>query len=209
LIPKGAACVPDFDLAAQSPLQLLMKPGLFGKTLPTQGLVMREIRDVGLANVLMRKGARTALVAAVRECFGIDLPLAPRRVGKDGVAFVATGPGQWLVTAQGSGHGDMEHRLAGLKGQAAIIDQSDARALVRIAGPKARETLLKCVAIDLDSAAFATGDAAVTVMAHMGAALWQVSDEPCYEIAVFRSFAESFFGVLTSSAGQYGYRIDG
>jgi heterotetrameric sarcosine oxidase gamma subunit len=200
--------VSDFGLAAQAPLQLLMTPGMFGKTLPTEGLVMREIRDTGLANVLLRKGARAGLVAAVQQHFGIDLPFTSRRVAKGDFAFIATGPGQWLVTAAGSRAGDMEHRLAGLTAHAAIVDQSDARTLVQIAGPKARETLLKSVAIDLDPAAFTTGDAAATVMAHMGATLWQVSDEPCYEIAVFRSFAESFFALLASSAGEYGYRID-
>lgn len=199
----------DFVLAAQAPLQFLMKPGMFGKTLPTPGVVFSEIRDIGLANVLLRKGARTALVAAVRQAFGIDLPFAPRRVAKDGVAFIATGPGQWLVTAAGVGAGEIESRFANLKGAAAIVDQSDARTLLRITGPKARDTLMKSVAIDLAPGAFAPGDAAVSVMAHMGAALWQVSDEPCYEIAVFRSFAESFWEFMTRSAGEYGYRVDG
>ncbi len=199
----------DFVLAAHAPLQLLMKPGMFGKTLPAPGVVFSEIRDIGLANMLLRKGARAALVAAVQQSFGVDLPFAPRRVAKDGVAFVATGPGQWLVTAVGVGAGAIESRLASLKGAAAIVDQSDARTLVRITGPKARDTLMKSVAIDLSPGAFATGDAAMTIMAHMGAALWQVSDEPCYEIAVFRSFADSFWEFITSSAGEYGYRVDG
>jgi heterotetrameric sarcosine oxidase gamma subunit len=92
-------------------------------------------------------------------------------------------------------------------GLAFIVDQSHARALLRVTGPRARDTLEKGLAIDLHPRAFATGFAAATSVAHIPVLLWQVDDRPTYEFAVPRSYALSFWHWLEASAVAYGLEI--
>jgi methylglutamate dehydrogenase subunit D len=200
--------VSDLSLSARSPLAGLMKPGMFGAAVPQSGVAFCEVQYLGLASMIARRGCGPALVAAVREHFGSDLPLLPRRVEAGEFAFVWTGFEQWLVSRRGAASNSLEEQLEKLRTFASISDLSDAHAIVRVSGPQARRTLLKGIAIDLHPRAFKTGDCAVTMIGHMGAILWQIDDGPTYDIAVFRSLAESFWLWLTESAAQYGYRVD-
>jgi methylglutamate dehydrogenase subunit D len=200
--------VPDLSLSARSPLALLLKPGMFGATVPEPGLTLSEVRDLGLASMIARKGCRPALVAAVREYFKGELPLLPRRVEAAEFVFIWTGYDQWLVGRRAGAALPIEPQLDVLRPLAAICDLSDSRAIVRVSGAQARRTLAKGLAIDLHPRAFKTGDCAVTMVGHMGATLWQVDDAPTYDIAVFRSLAASFWHWLIDSGAQYGYRVD-
>ncbi len=198
----------DLSLSARSPLALLMKPGMFGATVPQPGVTLSEVKDLSLASMIARKGCKSALVAAVREQFKSELPLLPRRVEAAQFAFIWMGYDQWLVSRRAGAMLAIEPQLDILRPLAAICELSDSRAIVRISGVQARRTLAKGVAIDLHPRAFKTGDCAVTMVGHIGATLWQVDDVPTYDIAVFRSLADSFWHWLTESAAQYGYRVD-
>ena len=97
--------------------------------------------------------------------------------------------------------------VAKLKGFASVSDQSDGRAVVRLAGPRVRDVLAKGLPIDLHPTVFGAGSAATSVIALMGVTLWQVDDAPTYDIAVFRSLAGSFWKWLTDSAAEFGYEV--
>jgi sarcosine oxidase subunit gamma len=84
-----------------------------------------------------------------------------------------------------------------------VCGQSDGRSVVRVAGPRARDTLAKGVPIDLHPRAFQPGDAAVTVVNHIGVHFWQLDAVPSYEFCVFRSFAPSFWQWLATAAGEF------
>ncbi len=75
---------------------------------------------------------------------------------------------------------------------------------MRIAGPKARDTLAKGLPIDLHQQVFQPGDTALTVVAHINVHIWQVDDAPTYDLAVFRSYAASFCEFITSAASEFG-----
>jgi sarcosine oxidase subunit gamma len=90
---------------------------------------------------------------------------------------------------------------------ASVSDQSDARAILRLSGPRARDALAKGLAVDLHPKAFGPGDAAQSVIALIGAHLWQIDDAPTYEIAVFRSYAGSFAEFIAASAAEYGIAV--
>ncbi len=96
---------------------------------------------------------------------------------------------------------------------AAISDQSDGQAVLRVSGPKARDALCKLVPIDLHPRIFRNGDVAVTVAGHIAATLWRLNDEPngqaVFEIAVFRSLAQSFWTALSESAAEFGFKMNG
>jgi len=161
---------------------------------------------LALATVIVRKGQAVPLTERVRAVFGIDLPTGPRRISVGKIAFIGTGPGQWLAVEQASG--DPQAFAASLKrdlaGLASVSDQSDARAVLRLSGPVARQVLAKGLPVDLHPRVFGPGDAALSQIALIGAHVWQIDETPTYEIAVFRSLAGSFADWLIASAAEFG-----
>jgi sarcosine oxidase subunit gamma len=188
-----------------SVLDGVVAAGRYGRSTTDPGVVVREMREVGLALVTARKGRRAALSEAARGAFGIELPDAPKRVTGRDITFIWSGPEQWLASIQAAPAGGMEAALAWpFAGLASIVDQSHGRTILRVMGPRVRDALAKGLAIDLHPRAFKPRDTAVTAVAHIGVHLWQTDDAPTYEIAVPRGFAQSFWHWLETSAAEYG-----
>jgi sarcosine oxidase subunit gamma len=146
-----------------------------------------------IVSVLARKGQVQALI----DKFGIVD--APRQSGANGIIALGTGPGRWLFLGATFG------QLADLSGLASFSDHSDGYAVFKIWGPNVREVLAKGVPIDLHPAVF-TDNVAVTVIAHVGAIVWQSAPD-CFSIAVFRSYAGSFWHWLAVSAAEFGLTV--
>lgn len=163
--------------------------------------------DVTIAHLCAAQGKRSAVSAALRSAFGVSLPEKPECItAASGETLVWAGPDQWLIVAERTGGRDLESELAPLvAGLAAVTDQSDARVIVKVRGAHARSLLAKGIPIDLHPIAFPARGAVVTHASHIGVILWQLDDEPTYELAVFRSFADSFASWLRSAAGEWGY----
>ena len=135
--------------------------------------------------------------------------MGPKRVSKDGFALIGTAPGQWLAVVEGKAAlGLLAKLAAGLKGLATIIDQSDGKAVLRISGPRARDTLAKGCSLDLHPSVFKPGSAGTTPVALIDCVIWQVDETPTYDLAIPTSFAESFWSWLTASAAEYGYTAE-
>ncbi|WP_407658661.1 sarcosine oxidase subunit gamma [Methylobacterium planeticum] len=169
--------------------------------------VRLTLRDgVGLATVIAADGQEDALGRILADRFGWSLPGsgAATLVGERGLVWSA--PGQWLAVAEA--RAGLQGLAEALRGVAAVTDQSDARAIVRVSGPRARGLLSKGVAVDLHPRAFAAGQAAVTSIAHIGAQIWQRDEAPTYDLAVARSFAGSFWSWLSHAAAEFGYEVD-
>ncbi|TCZ65016.1 hypothetical protein EXY23_05670 [Roseicella aquatilis] len=146
-------------------------------------------------------------MAAVRAAWGIDLPTTPRRVGDARLAFVWSGPSQWLAVAT-DWPGDLEAALrAHLGGLGSLTDQGDGRVVLRVRGPHARDALAKGMAIDLHPRAFQPGDVAATLAAHIGVQIWQLDEAPTYEMAAFRSTAGSLCDWIVAASAEYGVEI--
>jgi sarcosine oxidase subunit gamma len=180
---------------------------------PGGGVVVHQRDGLGIASVLAKRGQHDALMKQVRERFGIELLSGPRRSAAGDCAFIATGPGAWFATGEGAGNGFVTSLTDALGEYAAISDQSDGQAVLRISGQRARETLCKLVPVDLHPRIFRSGDVAVTVAAHIGATLWRLDDDSngqaVFEIAVYRSLAESFWTALSQSAAEFGFKMNG
>jgi sarcosine oxidase subunit gamma len=176
------------------------------KPLKTSQLAIDARDTLTLAHVAATKGKKEALRAAIRDRYGVELPDKPLRVeGKD-IAFMWSGPDQWLAVAEREQNRDLEVELKPVvAGLASLVDQSDARAVARISGARAREVLAKGVPIDLHPRAFKANSVAITHANHIGVILWQTDDAPTYEFAMFRSFADSFMRWLTHSAEEFTY----
>jgi sarcosine oxidase subunit gamma len=194
-------------LTASTAFGLVHRLGHHGAVRPARVAVC-ERTDLALASVLARHGADSALASKVRETFGIELPMLPRRSAAGGVAFVWAGPGHWLATAEGEAGHRFEARLRkALDGLASISDQSDGRAVLRIAGSCARDTLGKGLPVDLDPSVMQPGGALVSAIGHIGVHLWQLDAVPTYECAISRSYAQSFWHWLEASAAEYGLTV--
>ena len=135
--------------------------------------------DLTLASFAAFDGRSPEVMTAIKTAYGVDLP--QRRGGRD------------LET-------ELKPLLADM---AAVVDQTDARAVMRVSGSRARDVLAKGVPLDLHAREFKPNHVAITHASHIAVLLWQIDDGPTYEIAMFRSFAQSFADWLMHSAAEY------
>lgn len=162
--------------------------------------------DYSMVSIAAGRGKGDALRSAMRETFGIALPDTPRRVeGSGGLSVIWHGPDQWVAMARrGAGLRDLEAELRPVIGElAALVDQGDGRAVVRVSGSHVRDVLAKGLGVDLHPRSFAANGVAITQASHIGIILWQTGTPPVYEIAMFRSYADSFARWLTHSAAEF------
>jgi heterotetrameric sarcosine oxidase gamma subunit len=154
------------------------------------GVSVRLRDDLIIVNVLARKDQGQALAA---RC---GLGDAPKTSGTGGVTALGVGPARWLFLGQ-----SMEE-LASLRDMASLSDHSDGYAVFEIWGPAARAALAKGVPVDLHPDSF-TDDVVVTVIAHIDAIVWRTLQDR-FAIAVYRSYAGSFWHWLSASAAEFG-----
>ncbi len=153
-----------------------------------------------------------AFLAAVEDAVGLVPPTAPNTIAAtgDGLPRILwLGPDEWLVvTAEGVEAG-LVHRLSESLGgrHAAVVDVSDGRTVIALAGPRARDVLAKGCPLDLHPRAFAPGRCAQTLLAKAAVILDQVDDAPGFEIYVPRSFADYLWRWLEDAAEEYGIAI--
>src|SRR5215510_6268930 len=206
MIRQGRSCVADAGALFISPFKDVLTPLRCGNPVGTPGVTI-ELRGTGtLAIIATRQGQRRMLSEAALSRFAVDLPDLPRRVEGRDIAFIWTGPDQWLAQGPPGKEAQLAEAFSGL---VFIVDQRHARTLLRVSGPRARDALAKGLAIDLHPRAFATGSATATSVAHIAVLLWQVDDRPTYEFAVPRSYALSFWHWLQASAAEYGVEFVG
>ena len=197
-------------LTQLSPLAAVAVPGRYGKaTGDTPPVILMERRGLKLCVIAALSGQESTLEEDVRKLTGLKLPRGPRRVAAKGLALIGTAPGQWLAVAENAASRQVLYELAKqLVGHAAITEQSDSKAVIRLSGPHAREVLAKGCSLDLHPRVFKPGNAATTPIALIDCQLWQIDDAPSYDLAVPSSFAESFWSWLTASAAEFGYSVE-
>jgi heterotetrameric sarcosine oxidase gamma subunit len=172
------------------------------------GVIATDLDGQGIASVAGRKGQIVALTERVRERFGIILPRGPLRATAGGIGFAGTSPEIWLATQEKGGNDFAAALREQIGAMAAVADQTDGYAMLRLTGPKLRDTLAKIISIDVHPRTFKPGDVASTVGSHIGATFWRLQDNsdgtPVFEIAVSRSLAISFWHALSQSAAEFG-----
>lgn len=185
----------------------IAQPGQIG-TAGSAGVTASLLDGFGLATLIAAPGGAAALSQAVEARLGIALPTAPKIVSGASHDAIWSGPDQWLLRA--STRADFCGLLEALSPHAAVSDQSDARAAMRLSGPHVRDVLAKGVMLDLHPAAFAVGDTALTSIAYIGVHLWRPTDGPdgsVFEIMVARSMVGSFWSWFAASAAEFGCRV--
>jgi sarcosine oxidase subunit gamma len=196
------------SLAEHSALSGIAVPGHYGRAGKT-GLVVEERTDLAFASVTAKREKRFALINAVNTAFGIALPDGPRRVTRGHVTFAGVGPDQWIASAGGADAAGFAARVRARIGPfAAVSDQSDARLVLRVSGPRVRDVLAKGVPVDLHPTAFRPGDIACTVIGYINTQI-DMLDEATFQLAAPRSMAGSFWSWLAASAAEFGYDVRG
>ncbi|MDE3079326.1 MAG: sarcosine oxidase subunit gamma [Paracoccaceae bacterium] len=131
-----------------------------------------------ITSVLPFKGKEAAVTKALKAAHGLGFPAPGRALAKGDARILWTGRGQaFLLNAD----------PAPLAGLAALTDQTDAWATLRLTGPAADQALARLVPVDLRPAAFGAGSAIRTGLNHMMAVIARVDDG--FDIMVFRSMA--------------------
>lgn len=192
----------EFSLVPQS--AVTRAPELPASSAGSIGVTLTLPPMIGLATVIARKGRIAPLREAVMSVFGIEVPIGPKRAVGAGISFIGTSPGQWLAVGETA---LVDGLVSSIGSLAAVTDQSDSRALIRIEGPKARAALAKGLPIDLHPDQFQPGDSAVTMMARFAVQLWQLDDNPAFDILVARSSADDFLALLVANAAEYGIKF--
>ncbi len=159
-----------------------------------QKAVVQPVEPLSVVSVTAWRGQVAELAGMVRATFGLDLPPAGRWSERDGLISVWAGPGHWWL--QRAGRTPLLRQLAPLAPYAGLIDISDARAVLRLSGPAARDILTGLLPLDLHPRAFAPGHVASTIAAHMTVQVRQIDDAPTYDLACLRSYAGSLWRAL-------------
>lgn len=157
---------------------------------PCEGLLPKTIGNVTITEDLPStmtslapfEGREKDLSAALKAAHGMGLPAPGRTTGKADARSVWFSQGQVLLMGP-----EPDATLADF---AALTDQSDAWAVVRIEGPGVMDVLARLVPLDLRAGHFKRGHTARTSCAHMMASLTKVG-ENSFQIMVFRSMAET------------------
>lgn len=166
------------------------------------GVRIERCETLRLHTIIVRPAREVDLARALETHVGGDLPSPGRVVSSAGGDIVWSAPGQWLVVRPDAAGDDLGTILAGI---AAVTDQSDSRALLRVSGPNARDVLAQGFAVDLHPSVFTAGCTATTNVAHISVQIWRLGG--AHTIAVPRSLASSFWSWLTAAAAPYGHEM--
>ncbi len=159
-----------------------------------------------IALVVARNGFAASVAGRLTRAFGVEVADRPGAAPGAASTVVGTGPGRFLVLSKTEP--DLAGTLRALLGaEAAVTEQDDAYVTFDLTGETVPDLLAKGALIDLDPRVFQPGDAATTVIAHVGVTLWRV-DATSWRLMVARSLEASFTRFLVASGAEFGLRLE-
>ena len=159
------------DLVAKPPCESLLPVSI--------GLcALAELTPPSITSIAPQKGQENQVSMALKTAHGIGFPRPNRATGKEGARCIWTGQGQaFLVGPQ-----------PGVIKNAALSDQSDGWAVMRLSGADSETVLARLVPVDLGSTSFKRGHCVRTLINHMAASITRTGSN-VFDIMVFRSMA--------------------
>ena len=161
------------------------------------------VKDVGPRGMITLRGnlSDSKLRKVCEKLTGAAFPAQGHATmsGNKGMAWMS--PDEVLLLVDYSDVQSALSQLAkGLAGQHHLaVDVSDARALMSVSGPFAREVIAKLAPVDLAPQSFPPGRFRRSRLGQVAAAFW-LSDEDEFHVICFRSVAEYTFDLLAASA---------
>ncbi len=163
------------DLTEISPCDGLL-PLTIGAT------TLTEVAPGAMTSLAPYKGREAALSEALKAGHGMACPAPNRSTGKAGARAVWFGRDLVLLIGP-EPHGSLARH-------AAIVDQSDAWAVVRLQGAGAEAVLARLVPVDLRAAHFKRGHTLRSQLQHMNVSITRVAAD-AFQIMAFRSMAQT------------------
>jgi sarcosine oxidase subunit gamma len=185
----------------------IAKTGRSGADSVEPGVIVTPRHDFSLAFVIGGEGQGEGEDVTDRfvSRYGLEPPRTPRVVSAEKLDLVWAGPSQWLAV---SVRPEMPAELcSALQGIAAVSDQTDARAVQRLRGPRVRDVLAKGCPVDLHPRAFHRGDTFMTAIGGIGVQVWWADVDDALHLAVPRSMAGSFWSWFQASAQEFGVEV--
>ena len=181
---------------------LIAEDLLAGRLPQTVGGVTLSTLDLGqVTSIAPYQDADPAVTALLRDAFGLTFPAPGEALGQDevpgAVRLIWAGARQALLCGAAP--------PAGLDRHAALVDQTDGHAMVRLTGGGAEAVLARLVPLDLREAAFATDRTARTHLGQMAASVTRAGADG-FDIAVPRSMADTLLHDLLRAMAQVASR---
>lgn len=197
----------------RSALEPLYRAGDFGATPDiAPAIIFCERRGLAIF-VFDGPPNDAAFLAEVEESLGLALPMRPNSVTEAGShTALWLAPGRWQIEAPVAEAERLTATLgATVEGRrGALLELGQARSVIRVSGPRARDLLGKGCPLDLHRRVFGPGDCAQSLVAGVATTLRGVAtgnDGFAIDLQVMRSFGLSFWEWLTVAAEEYGYRV--
>lgn len=166
----------------------------------TGGVNVKASTGHGVVQVFAVKGK----TAAVERALGIK-ETPGQATAKSDYTAIPLSPGEWmLVSSKPDSKGFAQAIGNKLKNNGYVSEQSDARVIFSLSGPKARDLMIKGCRLDLHPSVTGKGWCAQTQMAQVGVVVHQTSDEPGYDLLVYSGFAQHFAEWLLHTGLQLG-----
>jgi sarcosine oxidase subunit gamma len=161
--------------------------------MPEPAVSVRIRDDLRMAAVLALRDRAPAVIARAAALYGLALRDGPFRDTAAGMEALGIGRRRWLFVRPQSEAGLPADIALAFADLAAVSDQSDGYVVFEVAGPDARTTLARGVAVDFHARVFSCSDVAVTNLFRINVVLWQCDARPeRFCVAVPRSYHESF-----------------
>lgn len=161
------------------------------------------VAEQGLQGMITLRGSLEdkTLRAAVKKLTGLEVPAVTSGVFTEAYGVVWMSPDELIVLCPYADAPKAAGTLSeALKGSHHLVaNLSDARAVFRVSGAKAREVMAKLAPVDMSPDAFPEGHARRTRLAQVPAAFW-LREAETVELICFRSQARYVFDLLSRAA---------
>ena len=169
-------------------VELMEKPA-FGGLLPVEvgGCRIFTAPPEPMHLILPYKGQGKPLSDAMKKAHGMAFPAAGRATGKEGARLV------WFGLDQAMLIGPVPD--ARLSEFAAVVDQSDGWAVMRLQGPQAEDVLARLVPVDIRAGHFKRGQTMRTQLQHLHVSITRIGVE-LFQIMAMCSMAKTLVDEL-------------
>ncbi len=154
------------------------------------GVTATEEHPAAMTSVAPFKGRAAVLSEAMGAAHGVAFPSPNRSAAKAGARVIWFGRGQALLIGPVPDPSLAEH--------AALTDQSDAWAMVRIEGERVEDVLARLVPVDLRAPDFERGHTVRTLVGHMAGSVTRLGPR-AFQVMVFRSMAATLVHELKAA----------
>src|SRR5262249_43739542 len=144
-IRKGRGSMAELALKPRTGFGGLGVPGRYNIADGAEpGVFITERAGLAVTQIAAFHGKTDAVAKAVKDIANLDMPVGPKRTAAGGIALIGIAPMQWLAIVEGeAGRALLAKLTQALVGVAATVDQSDAKAMLRLSGARARDALAK------------------------------------------------------------------